>query len=226
MADSRKYEQYAKKIPIFNGLDSEQVSDIIHKGRSMRFKSGDTIFHEGQLGSDLFIVFNGQVNISKNEQLIDRRRTGEAFGLNSTLNHVPHSATAIARNEVKLFALHETALTEIFDSRAGVRFLLNICRAVNDSRVNLLHQLVRTKELTTTKTEESYFLPSDLGGPRPGRIKLTLTDVLSPEELTKIINALNRLHLNINGKTLVDPIVKVGLPDEIYAETYGLDYRG
>jgi signal-transduction protein with cAMP-binding, CBS, and nucleotidyltransferase domain len=55
MTDPQKYERYAEKVPLFNGLMAEEVEDLIKRGKIMIIRKGETIFHEGMLGSNLFM---------------------------------------------------------------------------------------------------------------------------------------------------------------------------
>jgi CRP-like cAMP-binding protein len=126
MKDLEKYQRYAKRIPLFNGISPEEVSDILHKGQVLYFPQGKTIFHKGQCGNNLFVVFSGAVDILNGDHRIGQCRVGDAFGEMSVLDHRPHTATAMAATEVKLFTLDETQINEILHQRVAVRFLLNI----------------------------------------------------------------------------------------------------
>jgi len=127
MTNSHKYEQYAKKIRIFNGLEAEEVHDILRHGHSIEYHAGDSIFYKGQMGSNLFIVFHGKVNIEIDGTIISKCRAGDAFGEMSVLNHRPHSASANAATDVKLFVLSEQEIHKILEeNHAAVKMLLNV----------------------------------------------------------------------------------------------------
>lgn len=131
MGTTEKYKRYAKRIKIFNGLSAEEVSDILHRGRMVEFRDGQTIFHAGQRGSTIFIVFSGVVDIYVTEKIIAKCRIGDAFGEMSVLNHRPHCATAVAHTDVKLFVIDESDINDILSQHAAVRFLLNIIHVLS-----------------------------------------------------------------------------------------------
>ena len=141
MSNLRKYEVYAEKIKLFNGLTPEEVSDVLHHGSKLEFRAGDSIFHKGQLGSNLFIVLNGTVNITIDRQVIGKCRPGDAFGEMSVLNHRPHCASADAATNVKLFTLDERQINEVLEKRVAVRLLLNIIHVLSShlENANLLN---------------------------------------------------------------------------------------
>ncbi len=132
MKDMRKYEQYAKKISLFNGLDAEEVSRILHVGHKLSYKAGDSIFFEGQMGNNLFIVFSGTVNIENEGFVISKCHPGDAFGEMSMLNHRPHCASASAGTDVKLFTLSENQVKELMqENHLSAVMLLNIIHVLS-----------------------------------------------------------------------------------------------
>jgi hypothetical protein len=51
----------------------------------------------------------------------------------------------------------------------------------------------------------------------PARIELVLAPDIAPQEVADIIGAQNQLHVAITGHELSDPIIMIGLPDEVRA---------
>ena len=132
MSSKSKYASYAKRIKIFKNLSEEDVEAILKPGHMIEFPEGRTIFHKGQLGSNLFIVFSGRVEIYDEDHKIANCRVGDCFGEMSVLNHEPHSATAVASTPVKLYTLTEQQINEVLEKRVAVRFLLNIIHVLSD----------------------------------------------------------------------------------------------
>jgi CRP-like cAMP-binding protein len=149
MLDLEKCKSYAKKIRIFHGIEPEEVLDILKRGRMWKFEQGQTIFHEGTLGSNIFVVLDGLVDIHSKNTFIGRCEPGDAFGEMSVLNHRPRTASAIARTPVKVFTLDERQLNQVLEKKVAVRILLNIIHVLSERLENAnLHiaerQLVRT----------------------------------------------------------------------------------
>lgn len=131
MSDLRKYERYAKKIKIFEGLSLDEVTEIVRRGDKIRFHAGQTIFHKGQLGSTIFIVLKGRVNIDNDGFIIAKCREGDAFGEMSVLNHRPHRASAEAATDLKLFTIDEKQISELLTKHLASHFLLNIIHVLS-----------------------------------------------------------------------------------------------
>lgn len=124
--DIERFERYGKKIPLFAGLSVDEIADILSRGRTLHFAKGKTILHKGQCGNNLFVVFSGSVGIYRNERKIARCRVGDAFGEMSLIEHLPQEASAVAEDDVRLFALSEDGFNQILNRRVAVRFLLNV----------------------------------------------------------------------------------------------------
>lgn len=132
MASQDKYAKYAEKIRIFNGLSAEEVEYILHCGKIIHFYEGQTVFHEGMLGSNLFIVLGGKINIYSKKRVIAKCVVGDAFGEMAVLNNKPRSATAAAQEDVKLFTLDEREINQILDKSVAVKLLLNIIHVLSE----------------------------------------------------------------------------------------------
>ena len=151
MNSSDQYRRYAKRIKIFNGIDPDDVGDILHRGNFIEFQSGQTIFHKGQRGSDIFVVFRGSVNIYVDDKVIAICRVGDAFGEMSVLNHNPHCATAMAHTDVKLFIINENEINTVLEKHVAVRFLLNIIHVLSGHL-----EVANTMVTTLQKHVESF----------------------------------------------------------------------
>lgn len=136
MASEDKYKKYAEKVRIFHGLTPEEVDYVIHHGKMLHYHEGQTVFHEGMLGSNLFIVLSGTVGIMHKTDLIAKCHIGDAFGEMSVLNHRPRSASAVALTDLKLFTLDEKEINHILEKHAAVRILLNIIHVLSERLEN------------------------------------------------------------------------------------------
>lgn len=76
-------------------------------GEPRRFKSGETIFREGDPADCLFLVTEGQVDITLGNRLLTPLRQGEIFGEMALIDGAPRSASATARTEVTLIPVNE-----------------------------------------------------------------------------------------------------------------------
>lgn len=132
MGTQEQYQMYAKKIRIFNGLQPSEVEFILKSGTIVHFREGQTVFHEGMLGSNLFIILSGKVSIYNKKRPIAICDVGDAFGEMAVLNRKPRSATAAAKTDVKLFTLDERQINQILDKAVAAKLLLNVIHVLSE----------------------------------------------------------------------------------------------
>jgi len=132
MKDEEKYRKYAEKIPIFKGMQPEDVDYILHHGKIIHFQEGQTIFHEGMLGSNVFIVLGGEVGIYRKHELIAKCKVGDAFGEMAVLNQKPRAATATAMADTRCFTIDEKELNDLLKKHVATRLLLNVIHVLSE----------------------------------------------------------------------------------------------
>lgn len=84
---------------------------------SVSFGAGEHIFHEGDLGTEMFIILEGEVNIVKqlagNAHVLSHLEKGDFFGEMSVIDGVPRSADAVALTECKLVPINGSRFDEM-----------------------------------------------------------------------------------------------------------------
>jgi CRP-like cAMP-binding protein len=146
MSDMDKYKGYARKVHIFHGLQPEEVGHIIRKGEIVPYPRGQTVYHEGQTGNSIFIVFNGKVGVYHLQKLIAKCHVGDSFGVMSALTHEPHSGTASAMVASDIFVLHESELNEILEKKTAIRLLLNVVHVLSKRLHDANHRALQMTE--------------------------------------------------------------------------------
>jgi CRP/FNR family cyclic AMP-dependent transcriptional regulator len=104
---------YLKQVSIFNGLNDDEVHDLISAAKRRTFRSGEVIFHRDDPGQMLYIIKEGKVKIcliSPDGQEISLVvfGKGEYFGEFALLDGLPRSADAIALEKVECYTLQRS----------------------------------------------------------------------------------------------------------------------
>ena len=146
MSSPEKLQKYAEKIRIFNGLTPSEVEFILQCGKIIQFREGQTVFHEGMLGSNLFVILSGKVAIYKKKRIIAHCVVGDAFGEMTVLNRKPRSATAAAKEDVKLFTLDERQINQLLDKAVAVKLLLNVIHVLSERLENANATIAQLKD--------------------------------------------------------------------------------
>ncbi len=111
-----------RSIPLFEGLEEDDLVALAAALQPRTFRAGTTIFAQGDIGSAMYIVQSGDVNIhlpgekSQRISLKDIAR-GEYFGELSLFDDLPRSASALATSNAVLLELQRETLETYLDRR-------------------------------------------------------------------------------------------------------------
>ncbi len=111
-----------RSIPLFEGLAEDDLVALSAALEQRSFRAGTTIFSQGDVGSAMYIVESGDINIhlpgekSQRISLKDIAR-GEFFGELSLFDDLPRSASALATTNAVLLELQRETLEKYLDSR-------------------------------------------------------------------------------------------------------------
>ncbi len=117
-------------LPLFSGLDAEQVARLAGVCRVAAFAPGEVIFREGEADNRMHVVLAGEVAIvvAGLTEPVGVVGGGECLGEMSLLTAAVHSATAAARTPVETAVLDHQDLAELIRQRPdiGLRLYRNL----------------------------------------------------------------------------------------------------
>jgi CRP/FNR family cyclic AMP-dependent transcriptional regulator len=110
--------QLFKKIFLFQDLTAKEIEKVLSLAKSLTFPAGSVIIHEGEAGNSMFIMAQGEVEITKRlgivldeetprERIIIRLKADEGvcFGEMALLENEPRSATVTALTDCHLIEM-------------------------------------------------------------------------------------------------------------------------
>jgi uncharacterized membrane protein len=113
-----------RTIPMFEGLDDEDLDALAGSLVERQFPAGKLIFNLGDPGDAMYIIADGHVNIhlpgeaSRRVSLKDIAR-GEYFGELALFDSKPRSASALATTDATLLELARETLSGYLQRRPG-----------------------------------------------------------------------------------------------------------
>lgn len=104
-------------VPVFQGMDHEELATIKSVTNSNYYKKGDYIFREGERSDTLFVVHEGLIKISKvndegKEQIIRLLFPGDFFGQFALLQNSDHYANAEALAQTTICSIEKSAFLD------------------------------------------------------------------------------------------------------------------
>jgi len=109
-------------LPLFAGLNAEQIARLAGVCGVTAFEPGETVFREGEAGNQTHVVLQGEVMIAVavSAAPVGVVRTGECLGEMSLLTAGAHSATATALTRVETAVLRHQDLAELIRLRPDI----------------------------------------------------------------------------------------------------------
>ena len=101
--------------------------------------AGQVIFHKGGVADYMYVVIDGEVEISINGRTVDTTTTGGIVGEMALIDSSPRSATAIAKTECKLVPVDQKRFTFLVQQTPN--FAINVMK-IMVARIRKLDALV------------------------------------------------------------------------------------
>jgi CRP/FNR family cyclic AMP-dependent transcriptional regulator len=144
--------QLLKKTAIFADLDEGELARVAEICKEQEFKSGQTVFREGEPGNRFYIILSGEVRISRNipgsgEEALAILTPGACFGEMSVFDRSERSTDAIANSACTLVTISRPDFELLLDFNrelaykilwSMVRLLSSRLRTTNDNLRSLL----------------------------------------------------------------------------------------
>lgn len=176
-------KQILQKVPLFSGLELKSLSMLIPLFQEESHLAKMKILREGEMGDSMYIIVDGQVNITKlnenNKEIhITYLGSGSYFGEVSLIDHQPRSANVIAETDTtvlrlkkstfekllfddKIFAInfYRNCLNETLSRMRNTATNLTSSKTVLDQKSSQLDQI--NVELSNAKIIQDYFVGHD-----------------------------------------------------------------
>ena len=91
-------------------------------------EAGQTIFQTYDMGAEMYVVLEGEVELTIGDRVVETLGPGEPFGEMALIDQAPRVATAIAKTRCKLAVLPEKRF--LFLVQTKPHFALDIMRAM------------------------------------------------------------------------------------------------
>lgn len=118
-----------KKVPLFEGLTHAQLHKIAGIATERKFEGSASIFKEGDLGQEMYVILDGKVRISKQipgagEEALAILERGQYFGEMAVIEDTPRSADAIAHIPCSLWVIGREQLDQLMFTDKDLAYVL------------------------------------------------------------------------------------------------------
>jgi cyclic nucleotide-binding protein/HEAT repeat protein len=139
-----------KRVPLFSTLTLDQLSSVDRLMVTRHYVKGETVFHKGDAGAELFLVVDGEIRVHLDhdgrEVTLVRHGPGGVVGEMSVFDEQPRSASAQATADTTVRVLRRDRLHAIVNEHPEVllEFIKNLSQ-----RLRAMDEKLETAEPAT-----------------------------------------------------------------------------
>jgi uncharacterized membrane protein len=145
-----------KTIPLFESLESNDLTALAGKLRESTAENGATVFSQGDEGDAMYVIEEGAIDIvagtGKQRVVLSTLFKQQFFGELSLLDGAPRSATAVASRDTRLLALDRDDFIEFVRKRPEAA--LSIMHEVGERMRATNELMTRTVSRNVVEEEE------------------------------------------------------------------------
>jgi CRP/FNR family transcriptional regulator, cyclic AMP receptor protein len=127
-----------ERTQMFKDFSRADIEHLARYARAYKVAKGKTIFREGQKAAFLCVIVDGVVDVIKKTDAhepkkINSIRAGRSFGEMAVLDDMPHSATTVAADAVKLVMITKQKLEQLANDNPtlGVKVLWQLAKLMS-----------------------------------------------------------------------------------------------
>lgn len=107
-----------RKFPAFSELTASNLTAVADRMELRQFESGQTIIRQGDIGTEFFVIAQGNVDIKVDNKVVNSLHSGDYFGEVALIKDQPRNATVVATEPTSCFVLDKDEFRSILDTSA------------------------------------------------------------------------------------------------------------
>jgi len=149
------------RCTLFKGVRSESLLRLAESARSVFLPRNGTLYRQGELADDLFIVVSGQIGMflplpNGAEKIIVLARSCDSVCEATAYLGVPHTATAVARVDSHLLAISSEVLRQQAQQDAGLA--CQLLEAMSNRVIGLISDIAGSSPRSSLQRLSYYLL--------------------------------------------------------------------
>src|SRR4029077_5948360 len=96
------YEARLANVPLFRACSKKDLRHIARLADSDTCRAGEVLVREGRRGSELYVIVEGEADVSRDAVSIASLKAGDYFGELAVLRPAPRTATVTATTDMEV----------------------------------------------------------------------------------------------------------------------------
>jgi CRP/FNR family transcriptional regulator, cyclic AMP receptor protein len=109
-----------RAAPLFEGLSDKELQEVALRTDDIDFPAGKVLCREGEIGSEFYVIMEGEAEVTRGGEVIATDEPGAFFGEISLVEDVPRNATVTAKTPLRCFMLTRGRFLHVLDEYPDV----------------------------------------------------------------------------------------------------------
>jgi CRP-like cAMP-binding protein len=94
-----------KSVPLFARCSRKELGEIAALADEIDLREGKTLIRQGERGREFFVLLEGEVDVARDGESIQRMKAGDFFGEIALVSNVPRTASVTATSPVRVLVV-------------------------------------------------------------------------------------------------------------------------
>jgi putative ABC transport system ATP-binding protein len=103
--DALRICEFLKGVEAFKNLTPHELTNVAERMTRRQYLPGEIIIHEGEVGEELFLISEGEVEVDREGREVARLGPGDFFGELALMSGNPRNANVVATRPVDTYVL-------------------------------------------------------------------------------------------------------------------------
>jgi len=109
-----------KQAPLFAGLSKKELVALAKATEDMEFETGTVLCKQGAIGSEFFVIVEGEVEVTQGGKKLRTAGGGDFFGEIALIESVRRTATVTTTTPVRAFVLTKRSFGRLLENSPQV----------------------------------------------------------------------------------------------------------
>jgi putative ABC transport system ATP-binding protein len=119
--DALRICEFLKGVEAFKNLTPHELTNVAERMTRRQYMPGETIIREGEVGEELFLISEGEVEVDREGREVARLSPGDFFGELALMSGNPRNANVIATRPVDTYVLGKSDFDAAIQASASFR---------------------------------------------------------------------------------------------------------
>ena len=168
---------FLENVPIFTDLEEPDLKKIEKLGLRKKYKKGNIVVLEKEMGAALFVIISGKVKIVRTDEdgrevILSIFGPGEFFGEMSLLDGLARSASVVALTKAELFMIHRRDFLKLVNEHPQVAISLLGELTTRLRKADTQIKSLSLKDASGRVANVILMLADDIGVFRKGKVEI------------------------------------------------------